>query len=239
MGKIEHIERKKLFMEVSERLEEIILSGEFKAGDKLPTEEMLTKKYGVSRNVIREGLKNLMERGLVEIIQGKGTFVSLPDPGLITKTMSRFIQGVNKQSNKNLYDDLFETRYILEIANAKLAVKMATEEDLIEMENTIVLMREKAESHQEWAKADLMFHINLARSTKNMFLPVLLEPITSYLIEAIVLGHYAKDATKRALRDHTEIIKKIRERDEKGVEKAMLDHLHQSEIQVKQAVLSM
>ena len=130
MEKYASIERQRLFMEVSEQLEKMILSGLYKPGHKLPSEQTLANEFGVSRNVIREAYKSLMERGLVSVKQGKGTFVTAPHLNLVAQALNRFIQSTEKTSHTNLY----EIRRVLEVASVKLAAKRANNEDLVTME---------------------------------------------------------------------------------------------------------
>ena len=76
---------------VVEQLKESIISGEFKSGDQLPPEGALCEKFGVSRITVREALKKLNMMGLVEIKQGKGTFVKTVDLGLFMKQLFQLI----------------------------------------------------------------------------------------------------------------------------------------------------
>jgi GntR family transcriptional repressor for pyruvate dehydrogenase complex len=221
-------------MEVSARLEKMILSGIYKPEEKLPSEQALANEFGVSRNVIREAYKSLMERGLVAVKQGKGTFVTSPNLSLVSQALNRFIQGTERNSYANLY----EIRRVLEVTSAKLAAKRANNEDLVAMEKAIETMKKKVSFGEEWAKADLTFHIALAKATHNPLFSALLEPIASQLLEAFVLGYRATDAVESGVKYHQQIIGKIRTRDVKGAEEAMLAHLRHSEEQVKMAVRS-
>jgi len=221
-------------VEVSGRLEKMILSGVYKPREKLPSEQTLANEFGVSRNVIREAYKSLMERGLVAVKQGKGTFVTTPDLSLVSQALNRFIQG----TEKNSYTNLYEIRRVLEVAGAKLAAKRANSEDLVAMEEAIETMKKKANSGEEWAKADLTFHTALAKATHNPLFSALLEPIASQLLEAFVLGYRAVDAVESGLKYHYQIIRKIRRKDVKGAGEAILAHLRHSEEQVKMAAQS-
>jgi len=234
MDQSKPIERQRLFTEISSRLERMILSGKYTPGDKLPPEQVLADKFGVSRNVVREAYKSLVERGLIVIKQGKGTFVTSPNPNVVSQAINRFIQHMGRKP----YAHLYEIRRILEVAGARLAAERATDKDLRAMKEAIDEMREKADSREEWAKADLTFHIALAKATHNPFFPILLEPIAKYLLEAFILGYQADDAIESGLKYHGQIIERIQAKDAKSAGEIMLAHLVHSEEQVKQATQS-
>src|ERR1700741_1466618 len=101
---------------VVERIERLIVDGVLKQGQTLPSERRLTEKLGVSRTALREGLKLLRARGIIETSQGKGSFVA----SLTAQpTLSPMMHLLGSQP-RTLYD-LFEVRGMLEAESARLA----------------------------------------------------------------------------------------------------------------------
>jgi len=232
--KIQPIKKQWLFKEVAQYLEKRILKNVHKPGDKLPPEQVLAKEFGVSRNVIREAYKSLMERGLLIVKQGKGTFVTTPNLSVVSQALNRFIQTTKETS----YADLYEIRRILEVASARLAAKRATSKDLIAVKNAFNIMEKGASSGEEWAKADLEFHTAIARATHNALFSALLQPITDQLLEVYILGYQFAGAVESSRKYHRKILEKIQAKDIEEAGKAMLDHLKESEVWVKKAMQS-
>ena len=220
-----------LFEQVAQRLEDRILKNIYKPGDKLLPEQTLANEFGVSRNVIREAHKGLMERGLVVIKQGKGTFVTKPSPTVTKQALRRFIH-----REKTSFIDLYEIRFTIELVSAKLAAERASNEDLVAIEYAIKTMEKKAKHREGWARADLEFHLGVARATHNSLFPLLLEPIGSQLLESFVLGYEVKGVIEGGLTQHLRIIEKIRAKDSSGAEEAMLVHLLESEKRLKRLI---
>ena len=73
------VSRVNLYEQIAGRLEEWILAHNFKEQEKLPSEQALAEEFNVSRNVVREALKLLKERGLVDSRNGTGSYVTKPD----------------------------------------------------------------------------------------------------------------------------------------------------------------
>lgn len=218
------IERQRLCNKVSKLLEEIITK-EYKVGDRLPSETELAKYFKVSRIVLREAVKILAERGMLETKQGVGTFVIKPDLKNVSKALERFIN-VNLDCS---YKDLYEIRRILEVGIAKLAAIRASKEDISLLKKAIDEMEKNRDLDDKWSKADLSFHILLAKATHNELFPTLLSPITNQLLKAYFLTHQVPGSINSGLQHHRNILEKITARDSEGAGKAMLAHLEDSE----------
>src|SRR5919199_270567 len=89
---IQPLPRLTLFEALAAQIEESILSGQLEAGAKFPSEEALRKQFGVSRPVVREALARLRERGLIETLNGRGTFVKHPDADHLTDALVRHLR---------------------------------------------------------------------------------------------------------------------------------------------------
>src|SRR5690349_10707602 len=117
MKTFKKIERRPLSERVASEIEESIITGTFRVGSQLPSEQRLADQFGVSRNVVREAFKVLRERGLIEIQNGSGAYVRRPDSGITSDALGRYIRLMGAETS---IEALYETRRILEGATARL-----------------------------------------------------------------------------------------------------------------------
>src|SRR5262245_57159430 len=100
------LERANLYETLAEGIEELILSGKLESGARLPSEETLAKEYGVSRPVVSEAAAELRNRGLVNTVSGRGTFVEHPTSAYLSDAFLRHLRraAVESDSVRNLYE---------------------------------------------------------------------------------------------------------------------------------------
>src|SRR6266508_6371268 len=91
-AKIQPLQRLSLFEALADQIEEWILSGQLEPGAKFPSEDSLRRQFAVSRPVVREALARLRERGLIETVNGRGTFVKHPDADHLTDVLVRHLR---------------------------------------------------------------------------------------------------------------------------------------------------
>src|SRR5688500_491622 len=126
----------RLYEEVARDLGEAIARGRFATGDFLPTEQALAKEYGASRNVVREALKVLSARGMVEVLHGRGTRVA---PRHQWQLLDQLVHLVRE--DRRVPHDLVELRRLLELEMAALAAERGSLEHCAAMAETIQAMR--------------------------------------------------------------------------------------------------
>ncbi|MEX2461547.1 MAG: GntR family transcriptional regulator [Paenibacillaceae bacterium] len=107
--------KKLLYNEISDQIERKINEGIYSEGKKLPSERLLSDEYGVSRNVIREAVRLLSEKGLLEIKPGKGIYVISPNGEMITDAIKRVLQ-----TKGATLHEMLEVREALETSVIKL-----------------------------------------------------------------------------------------------------------------------
>jgi GntR family transcriptional repressor for pyruvate dehydrogenase complex len=149
---------------LSDRLSKL-LEEEIKAipvGGNLPSERTLVARYGASRNIIREVLKGFAERGMIEIIPGKGARV-------VDFTKQKFTQNLEQiiEKNKTSIKDIVEVRESLEIQVFLKAMERATQEDYVVLGSLIDKMDGAKDNPELYNKYDIEFHLALADATKN------------------------------------------------------------------------
>jgi DNA-binding FadR family transcriptional regulator len=222
----ERIQKQPLSEIIAGKVEESILSGAFPIGSRLPSEQSLATQFGVSRNVVREAFKILQERGLIEIQDGSGAFVTQPNSEFTKNAFGRYIKLIGADL---AIDALYETRMILEGQNARMAAARALPEDIEELALHLEHMRENVESGGQWTEADLDFHISVAKATHNPFQVLLLEPLVAQLRAVIWEGFLTPGASAEGLAAHVRLYNSIKDRDADNAYLAMIEHLHHSE----------
>lgn len=227
------IPRTRLYEVVAEEMEKAILDGAYEIGSRLPSEQSLANQFEVSRNVVREALKVLQERGLVQVLDGSGAFVARPNPEQTTNALGRYIRMIGVTS---ALDALYETRIAIEGMNARLAAERATEEQIQELDDILEVMRQNIGSHEMWTRADLDFHISIARATNNPFQALLLEPIVDEMREVISEGFVKPGATHSGLESHEKLMKNIKDRNPEEAYRTMTAHLQESIQSVKENI---
>lgn len=144
------------------QLEGLILEGSLRPGDRLPSERELGEKLGVSKTVVREAVRSLVTRGLVEVRPGLGTYVRQFDPGLIVRPMNLLLRAGDFK-----VEHIHEVRQVLEVNLAGLAAERAHESDLDAMQETIRKLQSPQISPTEFAETDVAFHRRLAAAADN------------------------------------------------------------------------
>lgn len=229
MNTFPKLEKQRLSHQVADQVEEAIIAGRYPVGGRLPSEQALADQFGVSRNVVREALKIVQERGLIEIVNGSGAYVAEPDSGTARDALSRYLRLVGVDSS---IKSLYEVRKILEGSNARLAAERANEEDLKVLAECIRRMKDYVGSMERWTDADLDFHLGVAHATHNPFLSAILEPLVTQLHQVIAEGYLVPGAVESGLRAHQRVLKCIENHDGEGAYRAMMNHLHDSEQRV-------
>ena len=163
-----------LYHEVVNQLCEMILSGVYAPGDLLPSESELCSRMGVSRTTIREALRILQERNIIETRKGKGSVVLSDDFCHIDESARAGLLHF-----RNTFENAVQARLLIEPATAKLACRTATAQDLADMQTAIAVCRKKDLEGTATSKDLRKFHILVARSTHN---PIL-ESMTEMMIE--------------------------------------------------------
>lgn len=191
--------------QVSQAIEELILNDTYKIGDKIPTEPELMEMFKVSRNSVREAIQSLIQAGLLEAKQGKGTFV------IAKKRLEvELINSLIKVDNK----DISEVRNFLEENIVVLAIKHATEEDLDRIEFSLKNRNNNLDEVKENTEADINFHMSIAQATHNMLLIDLYQYISKYFVTYIASKIEKKESVEEIDKLHKDLFLSIKNRDE-------------------------
>ena len=214
------MEKKSLAQQTAERLYgQIVVEKALAPGEKLPNEVELSAALGVSRATLREAIRTLAARGVLEVRRGRGTFVSsrveeIEDFGFGA------LEGVRGQLR-----DLFELRAIFEPQAAALACARATEQELADILDRGRAVETCIRAGKDRTKADWEFHAAIVRATHNEFMMRLLPIISRAVEEAIAAGEHGEELAQVTLRDHALLLEFLEKRDPEGAEHAMAIHI--------------
>lgn len=161
--------------------------------------------FKVSRNSVREAIQSLIQAGLLEAKQGKGTFV------IAKKRLEvELINSLIKVDSK----DISEVRNFLEENIVVLAIKHATEEDLDRIEFSLKNRNNNLDEVKENTEADINFHMSIAQATHNVLLIDLYQYISKYFVTYIASKIEKKESVEEIDKLHKELFLSIKNRDE-------------------------
>lgn len=218
MYQYEKKNRKSLGAQTEDELMKYILQKPVKPGQKIPNEFELAEKFGVGRSTIREAVKGLVSRGILEVRRGSGTYV------INTNSLEEDPLGFGKIEDKyELALQLFEVRLMIEPEIAAIACKNASEEDHLQLKKLCDETEELYLGGHNHIKKDIEFHTFIAKCSKNQVVELLLPVIhTAVLTFANVTHRLLRDET---IRTHRAITEAILARDSVGARCAMITHL--------------
>lgn len=171
MSTRDHIQNKTKCDIVVDEIKNSIIRGDYKQGEKLPSERALCEKYGVSRITIRESLKKLSMMGIVTIWQGKGTLVENVDLALFLKPMYQLIDFEDVDIGA-----IYDARLYVETGACRLAAQNRTEGQLNELNSILTHFKECVDHEDviEGVIVDTQFHVAIAEASGNPLVKAML-----------------------------------------------------------------
>ena len=216
----EPISRELVSDKVIQQIKERIDTGEFKAGQRLPSEMEMSRMLNVGRSTVREALKVLIYLGILKR-RGRHTLVS---EGSINEIS--ILRGLARYRDKKSVVDMIEVRRFLEVPVSELASERADEKDIRDLEACVRRMQMNLKDRPAFIKADQEFHFILARATKNKILTRMMESIRMSLEDTVeLIVQHRPDIVYKSFRYHEEIFKAIARHQPMKARKAMKDHL--------------
>ncbi|MEH6404797.1 MAG: FadR/GntR family transcriptional regulator [Sneathiella sp.] len=219
---IQTIEHKRLYQKVADQLTDLINSGEFESGKRLPAERELSKLLGVSRPTVREAMIALEIFGMVEIRTGSGIYV-VPE----TKRTKNFKQKLDSGPGPF---EMLTARSSIEGEAAAMAALRITDEELSGLEDAFKMMEDQNTKNLGMEDGDRLFHLRIAEATNNSVMVSVIDqlwemrqmqPMWNKLQE-----HVDQAAVEQpSLSDHRKIIEALTTRDPEKARQAMRDHL--------------
>ncbi|GAB5522713.1 MAG: FadR/GntR family transcriptional regulator [Roseivirga sp.] len=203
------------------QIKKLISSGQLKPGDKLPSERMLSERFGIGRTSVRDAIRKLEFYGILKTLPQSGTIVA----GMGVAALEGLISDVLHLEGADFHS-LVETRYILESNSAKFAALRRTDEDIAALESSLISYKDAVLNGGEAIEEDLMFHLKIAEAGKNSALKSMMLIIIPDILNYFKQHHVCGDGRSgKAVKEHELIITQIKDQDTQGVEEAMQAHL--------------
>lgn len=216
---IKKIKYHRVYEDVIEQIERLILEGNLSPGDVLPTERELAQAFGISRGTLREAFRILEREGLIEARPGGGRFLS---------------KAPNKAEDKNRIMDsieratiieLLEAREIFETGIVELAAMRATEQDIAEIQSAFEKWGEIDADSEDPVNPDQAFHLSIAKATHNVVLVNLIELHMDLLQRTLSKTEKIPGRKSEVYDEHLLILQAIKNRSPEIAKQALLHHL--------------
>ena len=218
--------------EAIEKVKEMILSGELHPGEKLPRENELAERLGVSRSSLREAVRALAALNVIETRQGDGTYVTSLTPEVLLEVIGF---GIDLVEDPSLLE-VFQVRRFLETAATAAAAISITDDELASLQDCMARM-DRAESVEELVPEDEEFHRIVASATRNSVLVALLGNLSSRTTGArLWRAVMERDAVERTKQWHHAILEGLEARDPELARSADLMHLAEGESWLRRAL---
>lgn len=209
---------RKLYQQVAAAVSDAIQRGDFKPGQRIPSERELADEYKVSRPTIREAMIALEVLGVVRSRHGSGIFVA-DNPPIDAPTIGLDIGAF----------ELTEARRLFEAEAAALAAVSIADDEIATLERLLGDMERENQEHVSGEHADREFHLTIARATRNSAVVDVVESLWDARYRSPLCQHMLERAravgVMPRIDEHQDILAALRERNPKAARKAMRDHL--------------
>jgi GntR family transcriptional regulator, transcriptional repressor for pyruvate dehydrogenase complex len=217
------IRSNKVYEQIAEQIEQLIVSGKLRSGDRLPTERELAEQFQASRTAVREAMKTLAQKGLVDMRPGRGTIVIDGTSQAMRHSLGLMMR-VGQVSGS---DDLVEVREILEPEIAALAAARATPIHIAALQEAVKVMDASMHDADSYIAADNDFHRALATATRNTLILAFVDSIVGLLSEQRKHIFSVSGGPERGQLHHKHLLDAITRRDAAAARAAMQEHLQQ------------
>ena len=220
-GNLIEVRRIRLYEQIADQLEELVIATGFEPGHRLPTERDMARQLRVGRPTIREAYRVLQDRGLVTLSPGTGTRVSAVSSRAISRSVRRFLT-----SRKVPTREIMEMREILEPEVAALSAARATPELIEGMEQSLSELAAHHDDLGAYVEADFAFHVLLFTAAGNDTLSAVYSQVMNALKDAMreVTVYERRTGRHDPLSHHT-ILRAIKARDAEEARRVVREHL--------------
>jgi len=214
---LQTVEPRRLYRQIADQIAQLIASGEFPPGARLPAERELATSLGVSRASVREAIISLDMAGLVEVRVGTGIFVTAPAAQ----------SAAARDAGPGPFE-LLQARKLIEGEIAAVAAAAATQSDVDLLRQCVLRMESHVDDFAAREASDREFHLGIAKATGNGSLELVVEGLWDQRAELwgrMQRHFHTPELARKAIRDHAAILNAIAARDPKGARAAMHRHL--------------
>src|SRR3979490_3306081 len=211
----------RLYEQIVQQIEESLLNGTLKTGAELPADRALAQRFGVSRTAVREAVKALREKGLVEAYSGRGTFITDGTSQAVRQSLDLMVKIGQPEGSPYLAD----VRAILEPEIAALAAMRVQDPELATMREAVAVMDKAGQDPDAYIEADLDFHLALAEAAANPLILSLIDSIVGLLREQRLRIFKVSGGPERGQVHHKRILEAMERHDSEKAREAMKAHL--------------
>jgi GntR family transcriptional regulator, transcriptional repressor for pyruvate dehydrogenase complex len=215
------------------RLEELILSGELKIGERLPTERDFAAKIGVSRPVLHEALVDLEAKGLVRIVPRRGIFVNDYRRSGSMAILSSLLAYHNGNLDPTFTQSLIDMRQVIETETARLAALNRSAEQLEEFHNLLDKEQQAAcADPQALTDLDFSFHLSIAIASGNLVYPLIINSfkgVYTHLTGIFFHNYLGTSVVEAVWRFHSLLVAAFEKKDAQGAVRTMSEMLKHGE----------
>lgn len=227
MHEFANYKEKLLTEQLEDQIIDYIAKEKIESGKRLPNEFVLAEKFGVGRSTLREAVKLLVARGVLEVRHGSGTYVASPIP--LDDDPLR-LRGIDDKIS--LAMDLVNVRLILEPEIAAQAALNATEEDIEMLIKLCDRVEEKILMDEPYIREDIEFHTFVAKCSKNLVVEQLVPIIDTAVLLFVNVTH--KTLRTETIKTHRAITDAIKSHDSISAKTAMLMHIIYNRDKIKE-----
>ncbi|MFL5796582.1 MAG: FadR/GntR family transcriptional regulator [Actinomycetota bacterium] len=222
--------RRKLYELVAERVLEDVSSGRLKPGENLPPERILAEQYTVGRSSIREALRVLESRGVIESV-GHGVFVAARNRNPLNQSLALLVA-----TRDGDVRELYEVRKILEVETAGLAAERRTEEDMARMTSALEEMRRGMDSRDRYVGGDIRFHLAVVAASRNRMASHMMEAIRDVMRRALDSIYWIPGSPQRSAEQHAAILDAVAAGRPDEARSRMREHILRVESEIGEAL---
>ena len=225
---VEPITRQKLSDQVFDRLWEMIVSGELKPGDTIPSERKLMEKFAVGRPAVREALQSLANKGVITISHGERSRVNQLSANIALDQVDDVAKLLLSAQPSNL-EHLKQVRKILEAGTVRIAAEKRNDDDVRQLRVLVDRQKGQLKNPKGFTETDIAFHTAIANASRNPLLQAVTRPMLTWLFEYYKpLLHWSgrEDTT---LLEHTKLVDHLEAGDADAAAALMREHLDRSD----------
>lgn len=209
---------------IEDRIQTMIQNGDFATGDRIPAERSLAETFSVSRNCVREAIRALAEKGILESRLGDGTYVRSANQEELSGNLAEAIQ-----LQKQRIQEIFELRMLLEPQIASLAAERITPTGLNELKAIVLDQGRAVAAGENDAPLDALFHETLAEAAGNTVILTVLDTIRTLLEDTRSEFMRPRARKGASVEGHLRIIEALEKRNPLAAYSAMNEHIRNME----------
>lgn len=225
---VEPITRQKLSDQVFDRMWGMIVSGDLKPGDAIPSERMLMEKFAVGRPAVREALQALANKGVIRISHGERTRVNELTANIALDQVEDVAKLLLCAKPSNL-EHLKQIRKILEAGSVRIASDACTADDVKTLRGLVAQQKQQLNDPKAFIETDIAFHTAIAQASRNPLLQSITQAMLTWLFDYYKPLLHWSGRENTTLLEHEALVDHLEARDADAAAALMRQHLDRSD----------